>query len=107
MGNLDFSYFYMELNELLPLNSDYSDAIRERLFLTDEGKYSFDKTNDKSKVFRYLGGSLVITRKTSFLNKIRGNFDGHFAIQDNKTSDQYKTIVEKLISLYNTEVIIT
>lgn len=101
MGNLDFSYFFMQLNEVAPLDKNYQNLIRETLFVTENDEYSISQTNSQNKIQRYLGGSLVITRKTSILNKIRGNFDGHLGIHDKKTPEQYKNLVKRLIILYN------
>lgn len=99
MGNLDFSYFFLQLNEISPLDIDNQYQIREALFLTEDGEYSMLQTNVKNKVQRYLGGSFVITRNTSMLNRIRGSFDGHLGIHDKKTPQEYKALVQRLVTL--------
>ncbi len=96
MGDLDFSYFYMQLHDMIPINSDNKYKIRETLFLNENGDYSISETLIKKRIQRYLSGSLVITRKTSILNKVRGNFDGHLGIHCKKTPKQYKNLVENL-----------
>jgi serine/threonine-protein kinase len=99
MGNLDFSYFFLQLNDVHPLDRNNENQIREALFLNEDGGYSMSQAKVKNKVQRYLGGSFVITRKTSILNKIRGNFDGHLGIHDKKTPKEYRALVQRLVTI--------
>jgi serine/threonine protein kinase len=100
MGNLDFSYFMLELNDVLPIYNENKDSICERIYLKNTGKYSIEEKTASKKVTRYLSGSFVITRKTSVLNEIRGNFDGHFGIHFRKTNSEYKKFVKKLVKAF-------
>lgn len=99
MGDLDFSYFFMQLNHVAPVDSKNKKQAREALYLNENGDYSLTKTTMRNEVQRYLGGSFIITRKTSILNKIRGNFDGHLGVHHQKTPDQYKALVTRLVIL--------
>lgn len=100
LGNLDFSYFYLELRELNPILVDQEYSVRETLYLEKNGEYSEVNSILNKKAQRYLKGSVIITRKTSILNKIRGDFDGHLGIHHNKTPDQYKSMIKRLIRVF-------
>ncbi|MEZ4858772.1 MAG: protein kinase [Flavobacteriaceae bacterium] len=100
LGNLDFSYFYLELNQINPIIDESINNIKEILYLNSEGSYSTLNSISNRKAQRYLKGSVIITRKTSILNKIRGDFDGHLGIHHNKTPEQYKSMIERLLRVF-------
>jgi serine/threonine protein kinase len=101
MGNLDFSYFFLELDNLTPIEIDSKSKIRETVYLKKKGNYSIEKKYTRKEITRYLFGSFVITRKTSILNKIRGDYDGHFGIHHKKSNEEYKKIVQKLVTAFD------
>jgi serine/threonine-protein kinase len=103
MGNLDFSYFYLELENIAPIDDKYQGATREPLILNKNGEYEVDEFNSTKKVQRYLSGALVITRKTSILNQIRGDFDGHFGVHHKRPPSQYKNLVSRLVNAFKTQ----
>lgn len=98
MGNLDFSYFILELNILKPINDSDKKNIYETIYLKKDGEYSLNDKYTRKRVIRYLNGSFVITRKTSILNQIRGDLDGHFGIHNKKSNYEYKQIVKELVN---------
>ena len=100
MGNLDFSYFMLELNNLEPYIEENKTKIREILYLSKKGNYSQNKKIIRKEIYRYLKGSFVITRKTSILNQIKGDLDGHFGIHHKKTNNEYKSLVKKLVNTF-------
>ncbi len=100
MGNLDFSYFYLELQNIEPIDSEYKNCTREPLSLNKKNEYEIAKFNSVYNVQRYLTGTVVITRKTSILNQIRGDFDGHLGVHHKRTALQYKTLVNKLVNAF-------
>lgn len=100
LGNLDFSYFYLELTESNPIFENQEFNVRETLYLEKNGEYSNISSLLNKKAQRYLKGSVIVTRKTSILNKIRGDFDGHLGIHHNKTPDQYKSMIKRLIRIF-------
>ncbi len=100
MGDLDFSYFMLELNTLSPTGDTILNEIRENVYLNNNGEYVSIYDSQSKEMIRYLKGSFVITRKTSFLNQIRGDFDGHFGIHHEKSSSEYRKFVDNLLRLY-------
>ncbi|MBZ4033447.1 protein kinase [Flavobacterium sp. 17A] len=100
MGNLDFSYFMLELNDVLPICKNERNNICETIYMKKNGKYSITEKSSYKKITRYLSGSFVITRKTSILNQIRGDYDGHFGIHSKKAKDDYKKLVMKFVEVF-------
>lgn len=100
LGNLDFSYFYLELKELNPIKDNQEYNVRETLYLEKNDEYSEIDSILNKRVQRYLKGSVIITRKTSIINKIRGDFDGHLGIHHNKSPDQYKSMIKRLLRVF-------
>lgn len=100
MGNLDFSYFILELNELTPIGDYPLNETRETIHLNDKRKYSYGSHKLPKEMMRYLKGTFIITRKTSFLNQLRGDYDGHLGLHHEKSNSEYKQIVNKLLQVY-------
>ena len=100
MTNLDFSYFYLELQNIEPIDSEYKGETREPLIINQNGEYKVDDYNSNKKIQRYLNGAFVITRKTSILNQIRGDFDGHLGVHHKRSPEQYKSLVTKLVNAF-------
>lgn len=91
---LECSYFQLILEDLCPITEQT--GTKEFIYLDSQGNYQIDKYEQNKSVVRYLKGSFVIVRKTSILNKLRGNFDGHFAVHEQKTLEEYKSLVLKI-----------
>lgn len=98
MENLDLSYFYLELHNVEPIDSDFRNCTREPHIKNNQDNDGSNDLKIKKVIQRYLRGAFVITRKTSILNKIRGDFDGHLGVHHNRTAEQYKNIVNLLVN---------
>jgi len=97
MGDLDFSFFRLDVDQIDSIEASEDIEIREALYLTKNGRYRLERSKQEKKVYRYIGGSFIITRKTSILNKLRGNFDGHLGMHHNKSDNEYKKLVDNII----------
>jgi serine/threonine-protein kinase len=94
MDDLDFSYFQLELDTLESLTEQGSE--KEFLYIDKKNKNLTDIENGNKPILRYLKGSFIITRKTSLLNQVRGNFDGHLGIHKNSSAEEYRNLVARI-----------
>jgi serine/threonine protein kinase len=105
MNNSDYSYFQLELDYLKPLTDQKS--MREYLYIDEKNRYFFEREGYATKpAIRYLRGSFVIARKTSVLNKLRGNLDGHLAIHKDRTPEKYKQLISEVLEFFQSKDIV-
>lgn len=88
---LECSYFQLILGELQCITDQ--NVSKEFLYIDSIGNYQITQNEQARPIIRYLKGSFVIVRKTSILNKLDGDFDGHFAIHEKKSIEAYKIFV--------------
>lgn len=100
--SLECSYFQLILNDLIPITEQK--GAKEFIYIDSQGNYQVDQYENEKSVVRYLSGSFVIIRKTSILNKINGDLDGHFAIHEQKTLEEYKAFVLEVSKFYQSTV---
>lgn len=88
---LECSYFQLVLDNLTPITDQKGN--KEFIYVDSDGNYETYQNERERSIVRYLKGSFIIVRKTSILNKLNGDFDGHFAIHEKKTLEGYKSFV--------------
>lgn len=88
---LECSYFQLILGEISPISDQ--DNNKEFLYIDSNGNYQIVQDEREKPVIRYLKGSFVIVRNTSILNKLNGDYDGHFALHKKKSIEGYRAFV--------------
>lgn len=92
MGSLDWSYFRLEFSNLTPVSSN-SDRNKEYLYQAPGGQYSLAETSDTISVTRYLRGSIVIVKKMSIINGLKGDLNAYTGFHNKVDSAEYKAIL--------------
>lgn len=95
---LECSYFQLVLDNLTPITDQTGH--KEFVYLDSNGDYQIIQQEREKSIIRYLKGSFVIVRKTSILNKLNGDFDGHFAIHEKKSIEGYKSFVLEVSKIF-------
>ncbi len=92
------SYFQLILDVLKPITGQKGN--KEYIYLDSNDNYQIVQQEREKSIVRYLKGSFVIVRKTSILNKLNGDFDGHFAIHQKKSLEGYKSFVLEVSKIF-------
>lgn len=97
MNNFDWSYFRLEVDEIEPIYKNNTDTFEEYLFVLPDGSYSETETDETIEYSRFIRGSFLITKKTSKINLLTGQYNSYRAIHNKNTNSEYKKIlVEKM-----------
>lgn len=97
IGDLDYSYFILECEEIEPifkLGNNEND--REDLFMDDNGSFHEEEKNGFRYISRYFKGKFLITKKTSILNKLQGKLDAYDGIQNKMSIKEYRELIVKV-----------
>lgn len=97
MNNLDWSYFRLELKEIKPLYPENVYKSEETLYIDNNGdchQYNYDNFELYSK---FINGSFLIVKKTSFINKLKGKYDGSNGLHSTRSNEEYKELLLEII----------
>jgi len=97
IGDLDYSYFILECEEIEPIfNQENCKNHREHLFMDNLGDFRQEENDGLREVRRFFKGKFLITKKTSILNKLKGNLDAYDGIQNKMSNEEYRELITKI-----------
>jgi len=97
IGDLDYSYFILESEDIEPIfDQENNENCREDLFMDDKGSFHEEGEKGFRNVSRYFQGKFLITKKTSILNKLQGKLDAYDGIQNKMSIEEYRELVTEV-----------
>ncbi|MBX7243688.1 MAG: serine/threonine protein kinase [Bacteroidia bacterium] len=97
LNNLDWSYFRIEVEQIEPIYAEnVYDEYEETVFLNDKGDYSHEERDDYYECSMYRKGSFLITKKTSRINQLNGEFNAYDGLHNKMTKEEYKSLMIKI-----------
>ncbi|WP_417356902.1 protein kinase domain-containing protein [Flavobacterium sp.] len=106
LGTHEWSYFRIVLSNEKPISNEVNiERKYEYLHLDKLDNYKSNETKNTTLINRYLSGSIIIVKKTSYFNLLKGELDGYFGWHEKVTDDKYaekwnevKNVVELSLS---------
>lgn len=92
LSDSKWSYFRLELNVLTPITSREGFDL---VTIDDEGNYHIRK-NESNFYKRYKKGNFVFVNKTSTINSLKGELDGHIGIHNQMNGASYRLLMEDI-----------
>ena len=68
-------------------------GFEERVFINENGEYSDEELPNYMEYSRFVGGSFLITKKTSMINKLNGGLNAYNGLHNKVTNDEYKKLM--------------
>jgi len=97
LGDLDYSYFILECEEIKPIfNQENFKNHREHLFMDNLGNFHEKENDGLREITRFFKGKFLIIKKTSIINKLRGNLDAYNGIQNKMRNEKYRELMTKV-----------
>ncbi|GLB53491.1 hypothetical protein NBRC110019_25320 [Neptunitalea chrysea] len=96
IGDLDFSYFILECDEIEPLFNKRVYENEERIYMDDKGNFHQEENDNLREIGRFLKGKFLITKKTSIINELKGKLNAYDVIQNKMSLAEYQELINKV-----------